>query len=89
MKVYKEISSLNEFEAWIGGRETLERLRELGKVEELDAILDDVFPEGCSETELNDFLWFDRDTIAEWIGHDGDLFDDEEEEENDNEDEDE
>lgn len=81
MKVYKEIDSLNEFEAWAGGLDTLERLRDLGKVDVLDSELDNLFPDGCSEFELNDFLWFDIDTIVECIGYNSaDLFDDEEEE---------
>jgi len=26
-------------------------------------IVEDIFPDGCSETELNDFLWFDDEFI--------------------------
>ena len=31
-------------------------------------MLEDIFSEGMSLTELNDFFWFERDTIAEWLG---------------------
>ena len=74
MKLYKEIDSIEDYEAWSGAVYTIKRL------EELDAQLDELFPEGCSETELNDFLWFECDTIAEMIGHSGDLFDDDDDE---------
>lgn len=81
MKIYNEIDSIRDYEAWSGAKDTIDRLEELDAVEALDSMLDDLFPDGCSETELNDFLWFERDYIAELIGHNGDLFDDEDEEE--------
>jgi len=81
MKLYKEIDSIRDYEAWSGAVDTIKRLEELDAVETIDSMLDDLFPDGCSETDLNDFLWFERAVIAEVIGHNGDLFDDEEEEE--------
>ena len=37
--------------------------------DQLEAMLEnDIFPDGCTDTELNDLLWFERDTIAEWLG---------------------
>ena len=68
MKIYSDIS-LDNFEAWSGGYDTLEVVRDKGLFERLEAILEeDIFPEGCSDTELNDFLWFERDAIADWLG---------------------
>lgn len=81
MKIYNEIDSIRDYEAWSGAKDTIDRLEELDAVETLDGMLDDLFPDGCSETEFNDFLWFERDEIADLIGHNGDLFDDMEEEE--------
>lgn len=81
MKIYNEIDSIRDYEAWSGAKDTIDRLEELDAVETLDSMLDDLFPDGCSETELNDFLWFERDYIAKLIEHNGDLFEDEEEEE--------
>ena len=54
MRIYSEIS-LEHFEAWSGAVDTLDRVREAGKCEELESILEDVYPDGMSETELNDF----------------------------------
>ena len=79
MKMYKEIESVRDYEAWSGAVETIERLEELDKVEVLDSMLDEIFPDGCTETEVNDFLWFERETIADLIGYfSDDLFEEEE-----------
>ena len=88
MKIYCDIS-LERFEAWSGGEDTLDVLREKDLCDQLENILEnDVFYDGCTDTELNDFLWFERDTIAEWLGFFDwdDLENDGEEEEEDEED---
>ena len=87
MKLYKDIDSIRDYEAWSGAVDTIDRLEELDAVETIDSMLDEIFPDGCDETGLNDFLWFERDYIAELIGHAGDLFDDMEEDDEEEEDE--
>lgn len=77
---------LNRFEAWSGARDTLDRIREEGMCEQLEFILEDMYPNGMTETELNDLLWFEPETIYEWLGiedeeEDGEDWDDDEEEE--------
>ena len=67
MKIYSE-TSLENFEAWSGAVDTLERVREAGKCDELESILEDLYPDGMSETELNDLLWFEPETVFEWLG---------------------
>ena len=59
---------LNSFEAWSGAKETLERIQCEGKCAELENILDDIYPDGMTETELNDLLWFDSESVYEWLG---------------------
>lgn len=59
---------LESFEAWSGAVGTLERVRREGKCEELESILEDLYPEGMSDTELNDLLWFEPETVYEWLG---------------------
>ena len=60
MKVYKEVSLWN-FEAWLGGEDRLNVLREKGKdvCDEVESFINEVFPDGLDETTLNDYLWFD------------------------------
>ena len=67
MKIYSE-TSLENFEAWSGAVDTLDRVREAGKCDELEIILEDLYPDGMSETELNDLLWFEPETVFEWLG---------------------
>ena len=68
MKIITE-TSLERFDAWNGGEDTLDVLIEKDLCDKLEQILEcDVFEDGCTDTELNDFLWFERDTIAEWFG---------------------
>ncbi len=60
---------LNNFEAWSGAKNTLERIQREGKCDLLEQVLEDVYPDGImTETELNDLLWFESDTIYEWLG---------------------
>ena len=59
---------LNSFEAWSGAKETLERIQREGKCTELENILEELYPDGMTETELNDLLWFDSESVYEWLG---------------------
>ena len=67
MKYYVE-TSLENFEAWNGGRDTLEVLIEKGLCDTVEAFLEEVLGEDISDTAINDVLWFERDTIADWCG---------------------
>ena len=59
---------LNRFEAWSGAKDTLERIQREGKCTELENILEELYPDGMTETELNDLLWFDSESVYEWLG---------------------
>jgi hypothetical protein len=67
MRITKE-ESLSNFEFWSGANDTVKYLtnKELYTIE---AMLEELNPEGMSETEINDFFWFEDDTIAEWLGY--------------------
>ena len=67
MKITSEIS-LKNFKAWSGAKDTLNKLIELDKCDELEFILEDLYPDGLTETELNDILWFDDEWIYETLG---------------------
>ena len=72
MRIYKDIS-LEDFEAWSGAVDTMKTLRDLEEVtgeyvfDQLEAILEDTGSE-FDETSINDWLHFETDTIAEWLG---------------------
>lgn len=67
---YKVESSLENFPAWSGGKDTLLTLIEKGDVDLVESFLVDSFFENTpTETEINDFLWFERDAIADYLGY--------------------
>ena len=59
---------LNSFQAWSGAKDTLDRIQREGKCAELENILEELYPDGMTETELNDLLWFEPETVYEWLG---------------------
>lgn len=67
MKITKEISLYN-FEAWSGAKDTLGELTS-SECEQLESQLEELYPDGMEETQLNDILWFENDWIAECLGY--------------------
>lgn len=67
MKIYSEIN-IADFKAWGGAINTLDRIIAEDKCDELEAILEDLYPDGITETKLNDLLWFDDETVLGWLG---------------------
>ena len=67
MKYYVE-TSLENFEAWSGGRDTLEVLIEKGLCDTVEVCLEEILDGDASDTYINDILWMERDMIAEWCG---------------------
>ena len=60
MKIIFEDVDLRDFDAWSGGKDTLDELIELGLVDEVQQFIEDVYPDGCTDTKVNDILWFDE-----------------------------
>lgn len=67
MKIYSEIN-IADFKAWGGAINTLDRIIAEDKCDELESILEDLYPAGINETELNDLLWFYDETVFGWLG---------------------
>ena len=67
MTIIKE-ERLENFEFWSGARYLADKLtsKEFDIIEEL---LEELYPDGMEETEINDFFWFDGDTIAQALGY--------------------
>lgn len=67
---YKIEFDLWDFPAWSGGRDTLEVLKKQNFVDEVQAVIEEIYlcEEVPTDTEINDLLWFERDTIAKWCG---------------------
>ena len=67
MKVTTEIT-LRNFQAWSGAVETKEIIIDSGKDEQFDFLIEDLYPEGLTETNLNDMLWLEDKYIFEQLG---------------------
>ena len=65
-RVEKEIS-LVEFKAWSGGKDRLEKIIDYDMVDEATDYIMAVLGDTFTETELNDFLWFEMDDMFEEI----------------------
>ena len=66
MKVYKEIN-LRDFEFWSRAKDNAETLTS-EQLDKVDSILEELYPYGMNETEINNFFGFGFDTIREWLG---------------------
>ena len=67
MKVFREID-LQDFEPWSGAKQTFEALT-TEDLETLQSMLEELYPDGIDETNINDILWFEDDWIAEVCGY--------------------
>lgn len=67
MKIYKELG-LRDFEAWSGAINTKDIILEHGLEEEFNNLIDELYPNGLSDTQLNDILWFDDTWVFETLG---------------------
>ena len=66
MKIFKE-ESLRYFDFWSGAKENAKELSG-EQLDNLETILEDAYPDGIDATDLNDMMWFEFDTIKEWLG---------------------
>lgn len=66
MKIYSELD-LKRFEFWSGAADNAKLLTD-EEMDQIESTLEELFPDGASETEINDLFWFDFETVVEWIG---------------------
>ena len=64
----KTEKNLRGFEAWSGAIETKKMILDAGLEEEFEMLIDECYPEGLTDTELNDILWFDSDWVLDMLG---------------------
>ena len=67
MKIWTE-DSIRNFNFWSGGRDTVDDLFD-SDFDIIEPILEEMFEGEVEDVNLNDFFWFERDTIAEWLGY--------------------
>lgn len=61
-------TNLRNFNAWSGAVDTKETIINEGKEEDFNYLIDELYPEGLTETQLNDLLWFEEDFLFENLG---------------------
>lgn len=54
--------------AWGGATFTLDTIEDKGKEQEFMDLLEELYPDGADETELNDFIAFEDEYIFECLG---------------------
>lgn len=75
MKITTELN-LADFNAWSGAKETKETILKHNKVRDFEYLIEELYPDGMTDTELNDLLWFE----SEWIFNNLGISESEEEE---------
>lgn len=68
MKIISEDKRLRDFDFWSGAKDTVDYLTS-DELDTIEDMLEDAYPDGMTETQLNDLFWFDTDVIAEWLGY--------------------
>jgi hypothetical protein len=69
MKIISEDKRLRDFDFWSGAKDTVDYLTS-DELDTIEDMLEDAYPDGMTETQVNDLFWFDTDVIAEWLGYD-------------------
>ena len=92
MVVTTELNTWQELfrNSWAGALDTLREIEEQGREEEALAMLEDLFDPAVwgripSETEVNDYIWFDLADDMNLYGEDDEEEDDDDDEEDNNE----
>lgn len=67
MKVYEEMR-LFDFTFWGGAYYHAREIAE-EDFDRIEEILEELFPDGISDTKINDIFWFEEDFLAECLGY--------------------
>lgn len=67
MKLYRELD-LTRFEPWSGAVGTYNTIYNAEKLNDLEFLLGELYPDGIEETQLNDLLWFESEWVLESLG---------------------
>lgn len=68
---YKADKPLEQFKFWGGAKDHKFTNDEL---EQIESTLEEIYPDGMTETQVNDIFWFDEESLCEWAGIDFDQY---------------
>lgn len=63
----KLIMDFEDYQPWQGAVETYALIDYHDKLEEFDALISECYPDGLTETQLNDILWFNKDWVLDYL----------------------
>ncbi len=66
--IVKQDISLTNFKFWSGGADTAANLTD-EQLKSVESQLEELYPNGMTDVELNDMFWFDRETIYQMAGY--------------------
>ncbi len=68
MKIIIDNLSITDFDAWSGAKDTKQTIIDNDKENEFDNLIEDLYPDGLTDTQLNDILWHDSNWVFEMLG---------------------
>ena len=66
MKIYYE-DSIQNFKFWDEAKSHAEMLTE-SELDQFEDFVNEAYPDGIEDTELNDWMWFDFESVCDAIG---------------------
>lgn len=68
MKIILDNLSFADFNAWSGAIDTKKVILDNDKEIAFENLIDELYTDGLTDTELNDLLWHDADWVLEQLG---------------------
>lgn len=65
--IIKEVD-IHELQPWMGAENTYKKIEEADKLKDLEEYINETYPDGINETDLNDLLWFDGEYVLNMLG---------------------
>ena len=66
VRIYKD--GIGNFKPWGGATDTWEKIENENRLDDLERELEDLYPDGLSETGLNDLLRYDPEWVLGLVG---------------------
>ena len=64
----KIFMNFDSYKPWSGAQYTYDILEGEGLLEQFEAMMEELYPDGIEEVQLNDILWHDKDRVFEFLG---------------------
>jgi len=64
----KILADINDYQPWSGAVDFYYEIVDADKLYDLEFILEDIYPDGLTMTQLNDLLWFEEDWLRDMLG---------------------